>query len=374
MVPLLEYTGAPVAVLLGFYGLFTFYRPLALLAFLFGGAIDVAALSFYQARACEGWKNPCPKFAEGYRWLGTATFGFGKPSGGFLKDASLSHSSGFFGMSPFMWLGLLAIPVAFTMFGTRLEKKERRRATFVWAITMIALWVFVSSASNPHGGWSIGPRYLGSAPPFFAFGAALALERISRRGVAWRTFCRAAAGGLALASSVQVGLVSLVYNTVTETTLRPLARFALPLAWAGFVPHHAGELVGWKSPVFWYVVAGCLLAGALLAASWPSRDSAWSWTLRVCGVIAFATIGLLPAFEPIDPKEQNDARFPAYLASIWEPPGRDWLTKARAEAEHENSARPCVWYRVAGYEAALGMAAEAARDAKRATIPRERCR
>jgi len=350
LVPLLEYTAVPVAIFLGLYALFTFWRPRQLFAFAFAGGLSVAGLQ-------------------------TKTFGFGKPSGAFLKDASLSHSSGFFGMSPFMWLGLLAIPFAlFATFGTRFERRERRIATAVWIVAMISLWVFVSSASNPHGGWSIGPRYLGAAPPFFAFGAALALERISRRGRKWRVVSRAAAGGLAIASAAQVGFVSMVYNTVTETTARPLARFALPLAWAGYVPHHAGELVGWASPAFWYFAAGCLFAGAVLAATWPARDTPWSWTLRFVGVIGFATIGLLPAFAPLDPKDPNDVHFPAYLASIWEPPGRDRLTKTRIEAERENSARPCLWYRVADYELGLGMAVEAARDAKRATIPRERCR
>jgi hypothetical protein len=375
LVPLLEYTAIPVAVFVGFYALFTFYRPRQLLAYLTGGAINVLALTFYQARACEGWKNPCPKLAEGYSWLHTNTFGFGKPSGTFLKEASLSHSFGFFGMSPFMWLGVLAIPFGlFMTFGTAHEKRERRWAMLVWILSMASLWVFVSAASNPHGGWSIGPRYLGAAPPFFAFGAVVALERIARRGNKTRIFTRATAGGLVIASAAQVGFVSLVYNTVSETTTRPLARFAIPLAWLGFVPHHAGELVGWASPTFWYFVAGCMGAALLLAAAWPTKDTAWSWTLRFAGVIAIATVGVLPAFAPLDPKDPNDPHFPAYLASIWEPPGRDRLTKLRAEAERQGSVHPCLWFKLSDWETSLGMTNEAARDGKRATIPRERCR
>jgi hypothetical protein len=239
---------------------------------------------------------------------------------------------------------------------------------------MVSLWVFVSAASNPHGGWSIGPRYLGAAPPFFAFGAALALERMARRGKKTRIFLRATAGGLVIASAAQVGFVSLVYNTVSETTSRPLARFAIPLAWLGYVPHHAGELVGWASPSFWYFVAGCMCAALLLAAAWPTKDTAWSWTLRFAGVIAIATLGVLPAFAPLDPKDPNDPHFPAYLASIWEPPGRDRLTKLRAEAERQGSVHPCLWFKLSDSETSLGMTNEAARDLKRATIPRDRCK
>lgn len=375
MVPLLEYTALPVGIILALYGLATFWRPRQLVLYVLGGLLDVAGLTFYQARACETWKTPCPKFAEGYAWLHTKGYGFGKPSWSFLKDASLSHSSGFFGMSPFMWLGLLVIPFGlFTAYGTPFERRERRIATVVWLASMTALWIFVSAASNPHGGWSIGPRYLGAAPPFFAFGAVVALEHIGRRSRSWRVVARASAGGLALAGVAQVGLVSIVYNTISDTTLRPLAKFALPLARAGFVPYHAGDLVGWKSATFWYVVAACMFGASILAAAWPARDTAWSWTLRMAGVMAVATFALLPAFKPLDPAEANDVRFPSYVASVWEPPGRDRLTKLREVAERQLNGPQCLWYKISDLEEGLGMLGEALRDARRSGLPRARCR
>jgi hypothetical protein len=375
MVPLLEYTALPAGVVLAAYGLSTFWRPRQLLAFAVGGIVDIAGLTFYQARACESWKTPCPKLAEGYVWLHTKTFGFGKPSWAFLKDASLSHSSGFFGMSPFMWLGLLAIPFGLiTTYGSSFERRERRIATAVWLLAMTTLWIFVSAASNPHGGWSIGPRYLGAAPPFFAFGAVVALERISRQSRLRRTLARAVAGGLALAGVAQVGLVSIVYNTISDTTLRPLAKFALPLARAGFVPYHAGQLVGWKSITFWYVVAGCMFAASILAACWPARDTPWSWTARVVGVILIATVGLLPAFKPLVPTDGNDVRFPSFVASMWEPPGRDRITALRERAERQVGAHHCLWYEVSDLEEGLGMTGEAQRDARRAGLPRALCK
>ncbi len=375
MVPVLEYTALPVAVVLGIYGLSTFHRPWTLVAFVVGGALDVAGLTFYQARACEGWRSPCPKLAEGYAWLHTSSFGFGRPNLAFLRDASLSHSSGFFGMSPYMWLGLLAIPFGlFATFGTTHERRERRIGSAVWLTAMVALWVLVSAASNPHGGWSIGPRYLGAAPPFFAFGAATALERISQRRPRWRTASRAIAGGLAVAGAAQVGLVSLVYNTVNETTARPLLRFALPLARAGFVPYHAADAFGWRTPTFWYLVVGCMCAATLLAVVQPGKDRAWRYTLRLVGVIAVATWGVLPALRPVAADEPNDAHFAAYLASVWEPAGRDRLTTVRRDAEALAAKGDCKWYELAELERGLAMASEAQRDERRAGAPRARCR
>jgi hypothetical protein len=374
MVPLLEYTAPAVAVILGVYGLATFWRPRQLLAFAFGGLIDVLALTHYQAHACETWTTPCPKFAEGFAWLHNKTFGFGKPSWAFIKEASLSHSSGFFGMSPFMWLGMLAIPFGlFWTFGTRRERRERRVATVVWALSMLALWVFVSAASNPHGGWSIGPRYLGAAPPFFAFGAALALEKVAQRAAPLRVLSRALAGGALLASAAQVGLVSLVYNTVTETTARPLMRLALPLIRAGFVPYDIGGLFGSSSLVVWYIAAGALAVASLLAALAPARDTPWRFTFRLAGVLIVAAFGIEPALRPLGKEEPNDVRFPGYLASVWEPPHRDRLTKTREAAERRGADQACLWYTVAAYETDLGMTGEAARDEKRAGVPRNRC-
>jgi hypothetical protein len=374
LVPLLEYTAVPVALFLGLYGLVTFRRPRQLLAFLTGGAINVFALTFYQAKACEGWLSPCPKLAEGFFWLHSKSFGFGKPSWAFLRDASISRSCGFFGMSPYMGLGLLAIVFGlFVSFGTGRERREMRWATLTWFAAMASLWLFVSSASNPHGGWSIGPRYLGAAPPFFAFGATVALEQISRHSRASRVIARAAAAGLALASAVQVGIVSIVYNTVSETMARPLWKFALPLARAGFVPYHAGDLFGFSSPRFWYFVAGCLVVAVAIPAIWPSRDSAWSWTLRVTGVVVVATLGILPAFRMPGSDEPFDPGFTHYIVTIWEPAGRDRITTTRVLAEKNGATRPCLWNGVADLEKDVGMAAEAARDAMRAGATKEIC-
>jgi len=375
MVPMLEYTAIQIGLLLALYGLATFWRPKCFFAFVLGGALDVLGLTFYQARACGSWKEGCFKYTENFAWLHTKYLGAGKPDLKFLREVSLSHSFGFFGMSPYMWLGLLAVPFALvSTYGTPFERRERRRATAVWMVMMAALWVSVSAVSNPHGGWSVGPRYLGAAPPFFAFGAVLALERIAGASRFRRTIVRGIAGGLAIASAAEIGVMSLIYNTLPETVARPLAEVALPLARAGFVPYHAGQLFGWSSPAGWYVVAGCLAVATLLAAAWPAGDSAWSWTFRLASVIAVAAFGLLPAFSRPGPTEPYDPNAGVSYSVIWEPAGRDRVHKLRVAAEKEGSVHPCLWWKLVDMEHSVAMHGEAARDEKHVTVPHSQCR
>jgi hypothetical protein len=374
MVPALEYTAVQIGLILAIYGLTTFWRPKQLLAFAVGGAIDVAGVTFYQARACGTWKEGCFKYTENFAWLHTKYLGAGKPDLKFLKDVSLSHSFGFFGMSPYMWLGLVAIPFALVRtYGTPFERRERRVATAVWMVSMAALWVSISAVSNPHGGWSVGPRYFGAAPPFFAFGAVLATERIAGGSRMARTLIRGIAAGLALASAAEIGLISLLFNTVPENAARPLADVAIPLARAGFVPYHAGQLFGWISPTTWYVVAGCLVLAALLAATLPAGDSAWSWTVRIACTILVFTFAILPAFSKPGPLEPFDPNAGIGYSTVWEPPGRDRVHKLHLQAEKEGAVHPCLWWKVVDLEHSVAMHAEAGRDQKRVTVPHSQC-
>src|SRR5450631_2137808 len=117
-------------------------------------------------------------------------------------------------------------------------------ASLFFFFSMAALWTTESAAINWRGGWTIGPRYLGAAPPFFAFGAVVALEALSGKSSFRRAIARAAASGLALSSLLQSGLVSCLYNTIPESVTRPLPQLVIPLLRLAYVPHHALELVG----------------------------------------------------------------------------------------------------------------------------------
>jgi hypothetical protein len=241
---------------------------------------------------------------------------------------------------------------------------------------MFAMWFSISCAVNWRGGWVIGPRFFGAAPPFFAYGAVCALEWIARRARIARAVARGVAGGLAIASAAQIGFVALVFNTLPEDVTRALPQVALPLARAGFVPHHALELLGVTSYVVFWVIVGILALALLVAAFAWEGDRWWTYAARVVVVIGACWLGLRPAFSEPTLEEGGDKGASArrWLAQVWEPPGRDRLTKLREDAERFGPRRPCLWYKLADLERGLDWMIEADRDEKRAGTPRDQCR
>jgi hypothetical protein len=374
---LLEYHALPVSVCLAFWAFTVFYRPTRLAMMALGGLINVAALMFFQWRAFNDPFMPGHKMSENplfAQLLNQGYFGIGKPSWDVAKDITFDLGFGFLGTSPFMWLGLLAIP--FTLiagFGTRREQWQRRWATFAWLVTMAVLWTTVSAAINWRGGWTVGPRYLGAAPPFFAYGAVCALEAISFRAPARRTLMRGVAGGLAVASVLSIGVVGMFFNTIPEDIVRPLAHFAWPMIRAGFVPHHALELFGVTSPIFWYVVLGCMIGATLLVALWPWRDRVSTWLARVAifAIVLFA--GMKPALSQPEPVADEGGHVRHGFAQFWEPPGRDRIATLRKAAEQFGPRRPCLWHKVATLERLMDMKYEADRDDKKSPIPPDQC-
>jgi hypothetical protein len=373
---LLEYHALPVSVILAAWGLSAFYRPTRFVAFAFGGMLNAGAMMFFQWRA---FGSP---FTPGHKMMETAIFsaqthkgifGLTMPAWEPFKLLSVDTSFGFFGTSPYMWLGLLAIPFAlFSTFGPPRERRVRRFGTLVWMSAMLLIWLILSGAVMWRGGWTVGPRYLGAAPPFFAYGAVCALERVSRTGAVARGISRGLAGGLALASVMSIGFVGLVYNTLPPSLLHPLTQFALPLARAGFVAHHAMEWVGWTSPTFWYIAAVALAAAPTAAALARSKLPDMAYGLQITFAVLAIWVGLLPQFVKKKPKDPPNFDLRPFVA-MWEPPGRDRLTSLRAEAESYGPRRPCLWHRLADLEASVTLTTEAASDRERAGAPRADC-
>jgi hypothetical protein len=381
MATLLEYQALPVSVGLAIYAFFTFYRPTRLAMLTLGGLLNAGALMYYQWRCYGNPLTPGHKFAESpvfQAWHKSGFYGLSKPSWAVFTNLSVSPDYGFFGTSPYMWLGLLAIPFALVFtFGTRFERRERRIATLVWMLMMLALWVAISSAVNWRGGWVVGPRFFGAAPPFFAFGAVCALEKIAGASRARRAVVRAIAAGLCIASVVQSGFTSLVFNTYPESVTRPLAQVALPLARAGFVPHTAAELFGVRTYIVWDVIAAGAALGVLLVAFHWQKDRWWTMTIRVLLGAVFAAAALIPAFSKPLPIELGDNGVSAVrnFAREWEPPGRDRISRLRDEAERYGPRAPCLWFKIADLERSISWSVEAERDEKRAgTVPRTACR
>jgi hypothetical protein len=378
---LLEYHAGPVSVCLALYAFTTFWRPSRYAMFSLGAAINAAALMYFQWRCFKSPFTTGHKMSENplYAHLLSQGYigGIGKPDWEVFKNISFNLGFGFFGTSPFMWLGFLAIPYAlFGGHGTLREKEQRRISSIAWMLTMLVLWTTVSAAINWRGGWTIGPRYLGAAPPFFAYGALSAFEGMAARSTLRRAIIRGVAGGAALASVLTIGVVGLHFNTIPEDIVRPLAQFTWPMALAGFVPHHALELFGVTSGAFWYFVAACALGATCLGALVPWQEEKGTLGLRIGTFVAVFCLAMLPAVST--PSEEERSDFGGHtrhsFADNWQPVGRDRLAALKEEAERFGPRRPCNWVRLAQLEQLVGMHMEAMRDEGKAGIPPEECR
>ena len=368
---LLDYQGFPVSLILVVFAACVFRRAGPLLAMIAGGAINVVGMMIFQWRAFGNPLTPGHKFAETAAFAmehARGVYGIEKPDLHVLGQLCFSRAYGFFGTSPFTWLGLLAIPFAlFDGFGSPGVQARRRVATFVWILAMAILFVSVTGKTNWHGGWTIGPRYYGAAPPFFAFGAAAALECFAQKVHGSRPAVRAIAVGLALASVAQTGLVSILYNTLPEG-IEPSARggsaAARPHRVLPASPPRAGGGDQRDAVLFRpRVLRG---RGALPAA--PARRRVGGrMGARVVATLGVAAFALGPAFS-VPAREELDrgSGTVGWLTTIWEPHGRDRITAARTAAERFGPRRPCDWIDLARMESLVGLTADAMRDEARA--------
>ena len=372
---LLEYHALPVSACLALFALITFYRPTRFVAMSFGGLLHVAGMAFFQWRAFGDPMMPGHRMSENQQFahlLNQGYFGIQTPDFQHAKLLLFSRSFGLFGTSPYLWLGLFAIPLAFVSgFGGPKARSVRRLGTFVWVVTCGVLLLTVSAAINWRGGWTVGPRYLGAIPPFLAYGAICAAERLAgpRRR---RTGIRALFGGAALASVAQTGVVSLVCNSIPENVGRPLPQLAIPLLRGGFVPRHLGDLVGFSSTTFGYVVVGCLLLAAFVPfLATAKRERRLTKVVRAGIGLVTCAVMLVPAMREAEPDEASDGGVNArsFYASIWEPAGRDRLAKAKERAERTND--PCAYARLARLEEMMSLEARA--SASRARANGARC-
>jgi hypothetical protein len=246
----------------------------------------------------------------------------------------------------------------------------------VLTLVLLAMFAVAAGIMEWRGGWTVGPRYLAGAPPTAAFASALVLQAFASRGPKWRSLARGVAGGLAIASVLSIGLVGLVYDTLPEALPRPLAQFALPFVYLGFVPHHIGEWFGWMSTFPWYLACAAMLGAVGVAVLLRDRETTRAFVFRLACVVVVACAGLAPAFTRPEDGAPVLGLHPsvAGLAAAWEPPGRDRITLLREDAERYGPRRPCMWYRLADLDRIAGRTADALKDETHAKAPRdERC-
>jgi hypothetical protein len=357
--------------------------PTRILAFAVGGLLNVPHVMYFH------WTAYGDPFTPGHQQLETAHFaaehkmglwGIMWPSWDHIKALAVDPGFGFFGMSPFMWIGLLGVPLLLlSPNGPPSHRNQIRTASVVWPALMAIVFGVNAGFVEWRAGWTVGPRYLVVCAPFFAFGAALALERFAGASRPRRALARGIGGGLALASVLSIGTVGLVYDTLPETIARPFAQFTIPMVRTGLVPHHVGEWFGWSSTTLWYVVCAALLLAPIVAALWRQPGERRGETIaRVVAFVSALAVGMVPAFSPPDDRSKLFVLHPSTvpLASGWEPQGRDRITLLREQAERYGTRGigPCLWYRVADLERVVGQEVLAARDEARARVlPRDRC-
>jgi hypothetical protein len=372
---LLEYHALPVALIFSGFAIVVFRRPTRALAFIGGGMINAVVMMLFQWRAYGNPLTPGHKMVENQKFAAEhaqGVFGILAPSWENVRNLSTDLGFGFFGTSPFMWLGLLAIPFGlFIVSGTARQRRERRTVTAIWLSAMLSMWLINAGAIEWRAGWTIGPRYLGAAPPFFAFGAVCALEALGERDRFARATVRGVAAGLAIASVVSIGLVGLVYNSLPEHITRPFLHFAWPMIRGGFVPHHLGEWFGFTSTALFYVAAACMLIAPIVAVLYRARERFGPFVLRVAIFLFTAFVAIRPALS--NPPEGGPPFDVNGFVQVWEPSGRDRLTELRKRAE-EPGTPPCLWHQIADIERTLNLVADATRDAARASVPRSSCR
>jgi hypothetical protein len=355
LVTLFEYHGLPVSAALGILAVWRFRRWRPLVAFATGAATQALALMFFQWRAYGNPLTPGHKMCENPQFaavLSQGLFGIGTPDPKVFWDLTVSPAFGFFGTSPFMWIGLAAIPLALT--ARRSGSAPHRGAVLAAAFVMFVLWLTVSAAVNWRGGWTIGPRYLGAAPPFFGFLALVALERAAEIGPWARTFARAAASGLALASVLSIGLAGMLVSSLPEDVTRPLVEVVGPFVIAGLVPHHVGELVGVQGPAVFYALVALLLLAPLSLAFVPAAERPLHRLARPALAAAFFVLGMRPALSKPDQSESltAGANTRAHFLSIWEPTGHDRLSSLRRR-HAEKTATACDYAKLARMERLL---------------------
>ena len=372
---LLEYHALPLALILSLYALVAFRRPTRLLAFGAGGLFHVGLMMLFQWQAYGNPLTPGHRMVESglKQFHQTTLFGADVPDLAHIRALWFDTGFGFFGTSPFMYLGLLALPFAFFFpLGPSRRRRQWRLSTIVWFVGLFLLSVGVSGFGNWRGGWTVGPRFLGAAPPFVALGALVVMERLAHNSKQRRSIARGVAGGLALASVISIGVVGLLYDSFPEEAERPLTQIVLPLIRGGFVPHHIGEWFGWTTYKFWYAALAGLLGAPILAALFADIERTYElWIMRFgCAGLALF-VGLMPAFSA--PPSGNPAPAPAGVRGymgIWEPKGRDRISVMRADAERYGPKRPCMWYQLADLERKMSLVEEADADERRARAPR----
>lgn len=209
---------------------------------------------------------------------------------------------GLFTLSPFLALG---VPGLVWLYRSSREDAERRALFWLTTALLVGYAYFTSSFSYESWGWTTGPRHMTGLVPFLLLPAAVAAERHP-----------AVAGGLAAASVVVTGAVTLV-NYVPDSVSNAFYGLALPLFVDGSLPPTA---IAWLLPNPWS--GGLMLAALLAAAVLVALSLAAARGRRALAVAAASCMLFLGLLAVFPRNAQADGGAQAHLRSVWlTPPG-----------------------------------------------------
>jgi hypothetical protein len=182
------------------------------------GAVPFALALLVYNRLCFGGfleLSSAHEAAGSFRSLAAmGLFGIGLPSPAAFGRLLLDPSKGLLLFSPFLVLGLRALPASVRCLG--------RPATAALALVPLSMLLLFAGYPNWHGGFTVGPRYLVAALPFLVF------------PLAFRGGGRLEAALLG-ASTGAVALTALVFPFVPGGFSLPWGSFAAPLLSRGLV-------------------------------------------------------------------------------------------------------------------------------------------
>lgn len=362
-ITLLEYPALFVSAVIGVYAMWTLRSWLARVAFAIGAAVNAALLMLFQ------WGSFGNPLTPGHRMMQTQEFKALSEKGFFTLGAPdlsaaiallFDRTFGLFATSPFLLLSTIGLGAALVMRVSNARRAAHRSMVLLSWVSVSMIVLAVSASVIWRGGWTIGPRYLGVAPALLATAALFGLETLSTSS-SRRWMARCVASALALASFVQIGLISLVVTTLPEGVTWPVAEVFLPFVQLRLLPHHLLESIGIQSAWPWWVALGA----AVIAALWPmlrARNERWmEWAARCVGAIALTiaiTHGVVwPASTALAAHTNASVEARTVFADAWEPTGRDLISEAKLRAKRD----PCAWKEVAALERVLGRGGEVAR-------------
>jgi hypothetical protein len=307
---LVDYQSALAGLAIGVYLLLRSRRRWVDAAWAAAGALPSAILLMIYHAACFG--SP---LKTGYSYAADAAhtegvLGIIGPNREAMFNATLAPDNGLITLTP--WV-LLAVVGGYYALRDR-EARERIGAEAITCAAIALVYVlFVGSLVPEFGraGWSVGPRYIAVAMPFFGWLAAAGFAAIDRNEIA-----RGASQAL-----VWVGVIVFVTAAATfphwptPNFTNPIHEVALRLIANGNAPHSLGTAVGLPGIA---AMLPLLLGVAAVAGWWMAGRDRRRWIVTV--IAALVAAGIIAGYGAF-PRTGGAAatRGWEFIQDIWQP-------------------------------------------------------